>query len=207
MGEHGAKLAEMAGSRPLAYIPNALDAWSSEDTRNTRVRNEEDLKKLNISFEQLDLRDFFSDKSQLESQISRFAGVWVTGGNTFVLRQAMKLAGFDEALTKLLPTSFIYGGYSAGVCVLAPRLDALQIVDEPNKFPYPRQTEVIWEGLNLLNYIILPHYKSEHPESADIDREVDYCQANGIAYRTLRDGEVIFGEDINVLRRSVALNP
>jgi dipeptidase E len=50
---------------------------------------------------------------------------------------------------------------------------------------------VIWEGLGFLDYLILPHYKSDHHESAAIDKEVEYCARHGIPFRTLRDGEVI----------------
>jgi dipeptidase E len=41
----------------------------------------------------------------------------------------------------------------------------------------------------------LPHYQSDHPESAAIERELQYCTANGISFRTLRDGEVVVLED------------
>ena len=202
IGEHGDKLAELASSLPLAIIPNALDCWSSEDTKDTRSRNEDDLKRLDVAFETLDLRDFFSNKSKLPSELSNFSGVWVTGGNTFVLRQAMNLSGFEQTISKMKhSSSFLYGGYSAGICVLAPNLRALQVVDDPNQFPYTGQTETIWEGLNILDYIILPHYKSDHPESDDIDKEIEFCESNGIRYRTLQDGEVLFGEDIRAIRK------
>jgi dipeptidase E len=102
----------------------------------------------------------------------------------------MRLSGFDEALAELRSQDFVYGGYSAGVCVLAPTLHGIQQVDDPTVRPYATGS-VIWEGLGFLDYLVLPHYKSNHPESAAIDRDVDYCLKNGIAFRTLRDGEVI----------------
>ena len=204
MGDFGEKLVQLSEGGRLAYIPNALDHVPIEDQEETRNRNLTDLRKLGVSVEILNLKDFFSRRSQLESELSHFAGVWVTGGNTFVLRQAMKLSDFDQVLTDLCSTSrscsFLYGGYSAGICVLAPDLRALQIVDDPQKFPYPEQTEVIWEGLNLLDYIILPHYKSDHPESDDIGNAIAYCKAHEIPFRPLRDGEVLFGNSIEMLR-------
>jgi hypothetical protein len=42
-----------------------------------------------------------------------------------------------------------------------------------------------------IDYLILPHYKSDHPESNDIDKEVEFCKREGIRFRPLRDGEVI----------------
>jgi dipeptidase E len=199
VGHHGSKLIELSDGGPLACIPNALDHISLEDQREARDRNLRSLNDLGISADLFDLRNFFVTSGGLQDALSEFSGVWVTGGNTFVLRQAMALSGFDRVIDNFRLSSFLYGGYSAGVCVLAPDLRALQIVDDPRKFPYPGQTEVIWEGLNLLDYIVLPHYKSDHPESADIDKEVEYCKANDIPYRTLRDGEVLFGDNIEVL--------
>jgi len=89
---------------------------------------------------------------------------------------------------------FVYAGYSAGICVLAPDFKALQTVDDPSDKPYPELQETVWEGLGYLDYIILPHYDSNHPESADIAKEVEYCKANDISYTSLRDGEVIIIE-------------
>jgi dipeptidase E len=68
----------------------------------------------------------------------------------------------------------------------------LHHVDDPRVRPYPG-SDVIWEGLGLLDYLVLPHYRSNHPESALIEQDVAYCSARGIAFRTLRDGEVIIG--------------
>jgi dipeptidase E len=39
------------------------------------------------------------------------------------------------------------------------------------------------------------HYKSDHPESTSIDKEVEYCEKNNIPYQTLKDGEVIVVND------------
>jgi dipeptidase E len=207
IGDHGEHLRELSKGGPLAYIPNALDHISAEDQRASADRNGQRLLDAGIAFELFDLKNFFSSPTELGDELKRFTGVWVTGGNTFVLRQAMRLSGFDEAIKELIPTSFLYSGYSAGICVLAPDLKALQIVDDPKMFPYPAQTEVIWEGLNILDYMILPHYRSDHPESKDIDREVEYCENNNIPFKTLRDGEAIFGDDISRIKRNIGLSP
>ena len=74
---------------------------------------------------------------------------------------------------------------------MAPSLKGLQTVDDPSDKPYPQLQETIWEGLGALDYIILPHYKSDHPESADIDKEVEYCTRNNLKFKTLRDGDAI----------------
>lgn len=91
--------------------------------------------------------------------------------------------------------------------MLGHDLRALQIVDDPSQLPYPEQTAVIWGGLKILDYMILPHYKSDHPESAAIDEQLVFCTENKIPFRTLSDGEVLFGNNIEVLNGEVKLAP
>jgi dipeptidase E len=193
VGDRSEDLQRLAAGRRIGLVPNALDYAEPEVARHRNALGLEELRALGIDVETLDLRDYFI-RDDIADALATFGGVWVRGGNTFVLRQAMRLSGFDEALTRLDGYDFLYGGYSAGVCVLAPTLRGLQQVDDPTVIPYSNSS-VIWEGLGFLDYLILPHYKSDHPESAAIDREVDYCTRNGIPFRTLRDGEVIIIDD------------
>ena len=117
------------------------------------------------------------------------------GGNTFVLRQAMKLSGFDAILKSMLKKdNILYGGYSAGICVLAPTMRGLELVDHPEAKPYGKKYKTIWEGLGILNYLIVPHYKSDHPESKRMNKVVKYVIDNKMLFKTLRDGEVIIIE-------------
>lgn len=198
VGDHGSKLVELSNAGPLAFIPNALDHVPPEIQKEWQERNQHDLVNLAISVEVLNLKDYFHHSADISQALSRFSGVWATGGNTFVLRQAMSLSGFDKAIADLWSSSFLYSGYSAGVCVLASDLRELQIVDNPKEFPYSQQTSVIWQGLKLLNHLILPHYKSDHSESEATDKEAVFCKENKIPYRTILDGEVLFGDDIDV---------
>lgn len=181
----------------IAYIPNALD-FSTANHERVKKHIESDiaaLRDLGLNIELLDLKVYFGKQNKLKDKIDKLGGVFVSGGNTFVLRQAMKLSGFDKIFKQLIKRKdFLYAGYSAGICVLAPDLKALRIVDDPNDKPYAQIKRTIWKGLGYLDYIILPHYKSDHPESADIDKEVGYCKKNRIAFKTLRDGEVIIIE-------------
>jgi len=194
VGNETERLKEMSRGKKLGFVPNSLDYVEIHARQDSNKKNMKDLSDLGIDVELLDLKDYFGKKEELKKKIERLGGVWIRGGNTFVLRQAMKLSGFDEIIKQIEQKDFLYGGYSAGICVLAPSLKALQIVDKPDIMPYEESNEIIWEGLGILDYIILPHYKSDHPESADIDREVENCKKNNIPFKTLRDGEVIIIE-------------
>lgn len=177
----------------IGHINNARDSTTSNaDSRDTHLYEEmEFMNGLGFISEHLDLKNYFGKVDQLRKKVASLDGIWVCGGNAFVLRQAMKLSGFDILFKELQQRNdFFYGGYSAGICILSDSLKYIQFVDNPNDFPYKGITETIWDGLNLFNYGILPHYDSEHPESEEIEREVKRCIDNKWLFKTMKDGEV-----------------
>ncbi|MBU1085497.1 Type 1 glutamine amidotransferase-like domain-containing protein, partial [Patescibacteria group bacterium] len=179
------------------YISNALDF--SDDLERRKESEEFDinqLREVGLEVETLDLRDYFSQPNKLKKDILKYGVIWVRGGNVFVLRQAMKLSGFDNLLKDTLEKrkNLLYGGYSAGICVLAPNLKGLELVDDMNQKPYKGQSDLIWEGLGIINYVIIPHYKSDHPESEAVNKVVKYFEKCKIPFKALRDGEVIIIE-------------
>ncbi|OGK18995.1 hypothetical protein A3D80_03595 [Candidatus Roizmanbacteria bacterium RIFCSPHIGHO2_02_FULL_40_13b] len=197
LGNQTEKLKQLIPHNKIGYIPNARDYSTADPERRKESveANIQSLKELGIECELLDLKDYFSNPESLKEKLQALGAVFIGGGNVFVLRQAMKLSGFDKIMKEFKDsTDFLYAGYSAAGCVLSPKLDAYQIVDDATDTPYPQSKEVIWEGLGLIEYAFLPHYDSNHPESEAIDKELEYCKQNNIPYKTLRDGEVIIIE-------------
>lgn len=183
--------------RKIAYIPNACDFTNADPERRKRgeTQDMDSLKNIGLDVEYLDLKEYFHKTDELRKKISEFDWVFVKWWNTFILRQAMKLSWFDTIFEELKNRdNFVYAWYSAGICVLAPNFKALQTVDNPTDKPYKELQETIWEWLWYLDHIILPHYKSDHPESKAIDKEVEFCKKNNISFKTLRDWEVIIIE-------------
>ena len=198
LGDKGADLARMLShNKNIAYIPNACDYTNINREKKTAWEKKDmtSLEDLWLTVTYLDLKNFFGKTTDLRKKLDEFWWIFIRWGNTFILRQAMKLSGFDLLFQEFLQRDdFVYAGYSAWICVLAPDLKSLQTVDDPTDKPYPALQETIWEWLGYLDYMILPHYQSDHPESADIDKEVAYCEKNNIPFKTLRDGEVIIIE-------------
>ena len=194
VGDEADRLRTMVGDGTLALIPNAMDHVDEPARSESNARAAADLEEAGVRSEELDLRSFFGRPSALADALSGYEGAWVRGGNAFVLRRAMHLSGFDSLLPDLIRSGWFYGGYSAGICVLAPDLRGIARVDDPEADPHGLGA-VIWAGVGALLYLILPHYRSDHWESEAIEGEVEYCRTNGIPHRTLRDGEVIIIED------------
>ena len=105
-------------------------------------------------------RDVFPDGERkvtgIQADVKEFNAFYVIGGNTFALRQAMYLSGFDEYLKSIEDKpDYLYAGYSAGICVFAKNMHGLDVCDDPSINPYGIET--IWEGLGYFDYIFLPH--------------------------------------------------
>ena len=196
IGNETEKLKQLVPKGKIGYIPNALDFTGADPERRAK-RNENDmgsLHELGFAVELVNLQDYFGKQDELERKLEELGAIFISGGNVFVLRQAMKLSGLDEILKRLRQKSdFLYAGYSAAGCVLAESLKGMDIVD-PLDTPYGEQKEIIWDGLGFVNFRFMPHWGSNHPESSNIDKEIAYCKENNISYKAVRDGEVIIIE-------------
>ena len=182
----------------IAYIPNAMDFEGINEERLKKSNQEtvNSLTELGFDVTILDLSDYLDQTQELKSKLEHFDGVYVRGGNVFALRQAMKLSSFDEILIQYNTSKkdFLYMGYSAGICVLAPSLKGVELVDSINVSAHNMQTDLIWEGLGILDFAIAPHYRSDHHESELIEKLVEYYIENKILFKALKDGEVLILE-------------
>ena len=181
--EHGNK---------IVLIPNSRDIYEdSERLRNGILNDKMMLEEIGFDVDIISLKDYFNNQEKLFEDFNKYNAFFVIGGNTFALRKALQLSGFDDYLMNQVDNdNFLYAGYSAGICVLSPNMKGLELVDEPLN-PYNDES-VIYDGIGILDYVIVPHYKSDHPESHLVDKVVDYMNENGVKYVTLSDGDVLF---------------
>ncbi len=195
IGNETEKLKTLVPKGKIGYIPNARDFTGADPERRAKT-NEYDmgsLRKLGLEVEMLNLQDYFEKRDELKNKLEELGAIFISGGNVFVLRQAMKLSGLDEILKEIKDANFLYAGYSAAGCILAPSLKGMDIVD-PLDTPYDEYKEILWDGLGLVDFRFMPHWDSNHPESADIDKAIAYCKENNIQFKAIRDGEVIIIE-------------
>jgi len=181
-------------NRKLGYIFNALDFTGADEKRKAKQvrRDIDELSRFGFDCFDLDLKEYFGKARQLQTLIDGLGAIWVSGGNVFVLRQAFKLSGFDKILLSLNEKpDFLYGAYSAGVCVLSPSLNGYHLVIDPSDTPFRGLEEALWDGLGVIDYTFLPHFESGHPSSAAMNEVLKYCKEKKLSYKTARDGEVI----------------
>lgn len=196
LGNLPQKLVDLVkGNLHAVVVINACDHLSDEE-RLMRVNQEfAALQSLDFNPIELDLRSYFNDQQkqkELRDLLAACGLIWVRGGNSFILRRAMKKSGFDTIILEFLESDAIaYGGFSAGMVMLTPSLIGVNLVDDPDVIPAGYDPAIIWEGLGVIPYVIVPHYKSDHPESAANDLLVQYYIDNHMPFKTLHDGEVI----------------
>lgn len=153
LGDQPQELVTLCGTgRRAAIIMNALDNFP-EPRSSWRDRQTARLACLGFRVVELDLRDHFANASRLGAVLDDTDMIWVNGGNTFILRRAMKQSGFDRLLKEALAQDrIVYAGFSAGSVIAAPSLKGLEIIDDPTDVPSGYDPETIWDGLALVPF-------------------------------------------------------
>ena len=195
LGERAGALLAMLSGPKAAIIANGYDGASAmaRDIYRSEVYDPlAEFKALGLDPHEVDLRAHFDDAASLWHRLAGFDLVWVMGGNSFVLRRAMKQSGFDTVIRDMLAADAIaYGGYAAGAVVAGSTLRGLELMDDPFELPEGYDEPLVWSGLGLTPFAIVPHYRSRHPEAASAEKVVSYMRARRTRYRAISDGEVI----------------
>lgn len=192
-GNDTKQLAELLPkNRKVAIIMNATDSYGDAKRPYYRDIEIEKFRNLGFTAEELDLREHFVDNAKLDERLGKYGAVWVMGGNSFVLRRALHQSGADKLLIERVKNgTLVYAGFSAGSVVITPTLRGIELVDDPHNIPTYYDSEVIWDGLGIVDFCIVPHYKSDHPESEAIEKVVAYYKNEQIPYKTITDGNAI----------------
>lgn len=74
--------------------------------------------------------------------------------------------------------------------MLAKSLHGVDLVDDPKAQVegYPKET--IWEGMGLIDFYPIVHFRSNHHETELVEKEYEYVRTNDIHYKTFSDGDV-----------------
>lgn len=190
-GNHLDRLQQMVGGdKRVLFIDNAKDYGSPEERRAHVLEKQKEFEEAGFDFFELDLRNYFGSPDTLKLLVEAAPFVWVSGGNTFVLRRAFKYSGFDTLLQNALKsTDMVYGGSSAGSIIMTKTLHGTEHGDDPFIVPDGYKEEIIWDGLGLVYPQLVPHYQSEWWAS-EAQAMADFFEHNGMEYETLKDGEV-----------------
>jgi len=147
----------------VAVIPNAKDYYADRARAYKIKEMHAYLREHGLQPETVDLRDY-TDGQALLAKLKMFDMLWVAGGNTFCLREAMRSSGFEDIVHELLE-NVVYAGESAGALVAGTSLKGIEPADIPEFAGM-----IIEDGLRIVPKFILPHagsvYFAEANETA-----------------------------------------
>lgn len=198
LGNHANELQNLVGKSEakVAVCQNALD-WSTDLDRKAKGLQSEfdDMKSLGFKPEEVDLRNYFG-KPGLVEKMRTYDVVWVRGGNAFILVKAMKQSGFDQVIEKLIKTNrLVYAGYSAAFCAVSKSLRGVELVDDKDATAERYEPGEVWEGFGLVDFNPIVHFRSDHTESDDVEKQYEYVKSLNIPIKTFRDGDVYLVND------------
>jgi dipeptidase E len=145
-----------AESIKVAVIPNAKDYYADR-ARQYKIKSA--ITSFNeigiVNCQVVDLREH--KEAELLVKLGNYDLIWVLGGNTFCLMEAVVQSGFNKVIKSLLESGVVYGGDSAGAIIAGESLRGVEYCDEPEF-----AEKQIWEGMSLVSRIIVPHVGSQY---------------------------------------------
>ena len=196
IGTQEERLKALVGdNKKMLFIDNAKDDLPLVERAGHVREKMMEFHDLGFDCHELDLREYFGRSEILEKIVAAAGLVWVSGGNTFLLRRAMHYSGLDAILTNLLrEDALVYGGSSAGTIVMTKTLHGVENADNPYVVPEEYEEEIIWTGLGLIYPQLIPHFNSTAFKD-EAQALADFYETNGLKYETLEDGQVYIVAD------------
>lgn len=178
----------------LGLILNAKDYKSSEERESKRKKINAFFTRLGMQVTDIDLRDYYNNGG-VSSALKGYDVLWFNGGNTYMLRKAIERSGCEESLKELLKKGVVYGGDSAGAIIAGPTIRYFDVADDPVV-----ADEVNWNGLNLIDFVVLPHWGSEKYD-ASLRYAQKHLEDDGFKTVEICDAQYLLIEDGKILRQ------
>ena len=95
-----------------------------------------------------------ASRDEITDKLSHNDVIYVSGGNTFFLMQALQQSGAGALMTEQVAAGKLYIGESAGSMAVAPNIEYASVMDSVKKAP----ALTGFEGLNLADLYPVPHH-------------------------------------------------
>ncbi|MGA9872273.1 MAG: Type 1 glutamine amidotransferase-like domain-containing protein [Rhodococcus sp. (in: high G+C Gram-positive bacteria)] len=178
-----------SGPGRVAVISHATDGWPEQARESALTSEIRGLRDLGYDPYELDVRRFRDRPDALAAELDSVQTLWIRGGNTFVLRSVLHQCGADEPIvSRVRDGRLVYAGYSAGACVASPSLRGVDQADDPAEIA---DGAVVWEGLGLVDFALVPHFGSVLDENGAGAAMVAKFEREGVRHLTLTDEQVV----------------
>ena len=168
-----------------ALITNAFELKSPSDRKIRYDLVMGNLSKLNLDITEVDLKKYINKSKELKQELAKYDFIWANGGNVFYLRMLVRQSGFDAIIKELLDSGLVYGGDSAGAIVAGPTLHGFELPEQTSQVK-----ELIYEGLNLVNVVPIPHWGNQKFQKAFKNIQ-KYCKKKGLNTMPFADNQAI----------------
>jgi dipeptidase E len=183
-------LIEMVGKDPqditIAAITNSVDVYDDTEWVKESVGS---LETKGSQAEVVDLRQYRGNPAGLREKLASKDVIWLCGGHTYYLRWLLRDTGADAIITDLVRSGKVYSGWSAGACVAGVNIHYFEFSDDPKDAP-----EMIYDGLGLLDGIVLPHMNSDDFVEGMTEANNKFIQEGYTTY-PLNDGQAVVVND------------
>lgn len=146
-------LRELAGDTAglrLAFVPDA--AGHDADTKFWIQGDRRQLEVLGCEVTTLELAT--AGRGEVEAALASVDGVFVSGGNSYLVLWHARRSGFADAVVPLVESGeLLYAGTSAGAILAGPDLEPAASPDNRAVVPELESTR----GLGLVGFTVLPH--------------------------------------------------
>lgn len=177
-------LDELPDKLTVAFIPTAADPyedkWFVDEDRNK-------LKEKGFNVKDVDIKG--KTEQELLQELKDADIIFVAGGNTFYLLEKARESGFDKTAKEFVEKGVIYVGSSAGATLAGPNIEPVKPFDNPAEAPGLKS----FEGLNLVDFIILPHFGEEKYKQKYEEIVREYSE-KGYKLITLTDNQAVIVE-------------
>lgn len=141
----------IAENSKIGFIATASEL---EDNRWYMKKDKADLVKMKFNIIDIDISK--ETKQEIIKKFNSIDAIFVAGGNCFYLLQQLKIKDVLQELIEFANNK-IYIGSSAGACIACPSIDYVEKLDDKTQAPLLNNCN----AMNLVNFYILPHYKSK----------------------------------------------
>ena len=173
--------------KSVAYIPTASLA---EEPGGWAALEKQNLEQMGLVVDEVEVSTAPYDAIQRALQKNDL--IYIAGGNTFFLLQALKQSGADRLIREEVHQGKPYIGESAGAIAAAPDIAYSSAMDDPGKAPGLQD----YTGLHLTEWYPVPHRGT--PEYGAAVEQIVAAYASTLDLKVIDDHQALFVEDSRV---------
>lgn len=172
--------------RKLVFITTASEAETGD-----KVWLEDDRKALvSAGFDVSDYTFTGKTAATIKNDLEKYEVISIEGGNTFYLLEQIQKSNCAGIVRQMVENGTPYLGSSAGSIIAGPDIYPVRHLDTDH-FSELKD----FAGLNLVDFIIFPHWGSDYFKELYLDRRMDYNYNDNHKYMLLTDNQYIEVQD------------